>query len=36
MSIQLPRWLELALPFFHPVLMILAFALALYALYLGL
>ncbi len=35
-SLQLPRWLELALPFVHPVLMILAFALALYALYLGL
>jgi uncharacterized membrane protein len=35
-TIQLPRWLELALPFFHPVLMILASALALYTLYLGL
>ncbi|MEN9202107.1 MAG: DUF4079 domain-containing protein [Thermostichus sp. DG_1_6_bins_120] len=35
MSTQLPHWLELALPFFHPVLMIVAFALALYALYLG-
>ncbi|MGQ9836465.1 MAG: DUF4079 domain-containing protein [Cyanobacteriota bacterium] len=35
MSTQLPHWLKLALPFFHPVLMIFAFALALYALYLG-
>ncbi len=36
MSTSLPQWLKLSLPFFHPVLMILAFALALYTLYLGL
>ncbi|MEN9204810.1 MAG: DUF4079 domain-containing protein [Thermostichales cyanobacterium BF4_bins_65] len=32
---QLPKWLDLALPFFHPLLMWLTFGVALYALYLG-
>lgn len=35
MDIQLPPAIETVLPFFHPVFMILALALALYALYLG-
>lgn len=35
MELQLPPVLEVALPFFHPVFMILGVLLALYALYLG-
>lgn len=35
MDWHLPAWLDVALPFFHPVLMWIAFGMALYALYLG-
>ncbi|GAB4214777.1 MAG: DUF4079 domain-containing protein [Synechococcales cyanobacterium] len=35
MTLTLPAWLDLALPFFHPLLMWVTFGVALYALYLG-
>jgi len=35
MDWHLPPWLDVVLPFFHPVLMWITFAVALYAMYLG-